>query len=255
MSSGSLVSAAIADTNALLGVLTFAAQSIDFSASVPAATSASGAINIAAVAGLSIIAQIEAVSANVTMLIAAPTTLASSLIGLVQAFAGTSADFRALADSLANVTWNWPLIAGDVNAAAIYANRAALQSLMVTQALVEAVRTSSIATFDSQQAAFALGVDLAARIDTAIYAASSRSLRASLMALKTALLADINTRAAQLDVLESWINQGEISALVLASRIYDDPAMAGDIVTRNAVANPLFLPAGQLTILAPGAAS
>ena len=144
MSTGSLISAAMADTAALLAVLTTAASSIDFSTSVPAATSASGAVNISAVSGLSILARIEAVSANLPLLGATPATLATSLIELVQIFAGTSADYRALADSFAGVVWMWPVIAGDVNAAAIAANREALQMLLVTQAVTRSAMSGLV---------------------------------------------------------------------------------------------------------------
>jgi prophage DNA circulation protein len=255
MSSGTLISAAEADTAVLLAVLRAAATSIDFSASVAAATSASGAIDISAVSGLSLLAQIDAVSANLSILISTPATLASSLIALVQAFAGTSVDLLQLADQLAAANWTWPWVWNGVYALQIGANRDALQALVTNQALIEAVRASATTTFATQQAAFALGDDLARRIDDAIRNASSRRMRASFRALKTALVADINTRAAQATALVSWVNVGDVPALVLASRIYDDPTMAPDIVARNDIANPLFVGAGMLTILSPGAAS
>lgn len=255
MSSGTLISAAEADTSVLLAVLRRAATSIDFSASVAAATSSSGAIDISAVAGLSLVAQIDATSAQLSVLIATPATLASTLIGLVQAFDNTGVDFRQLADNLAAAVWTWPWVYDGLYALQIGTNRDALQQLLINQALIEAVRQASTTTFDSQDAAFALGEDLSARIDTAMSDVTSRAMRASLRALKTALVADINTRAAQLDALESWINVGDVPAIVLASRIYDDPTMAGDIVARNAVANPLFVAPQTLTILAPGVSS
>ena len=121
--------------------------------------------------------------------------------------------------------------------------------------LIEAVREASTTSFDNSQAAFALGDDLTKRIEIAMRNVGSRALRVTLRALKTALILDINTRAAKLASLESWANVGDVPALVLASRIYDDPTMAADIVARNLIANPLFVAAQSLTILTPGAAS
>lgn len=255
MSSSAIATIIQADATDLLAVLRAAAMGIDFSASAAAATAASGAIDIAKVSGLSLLDQIDAAGANLVTLVAAPATLASTLVGLVQAFAGTTVDFRALADDLAAVSWsaNWRW--RGINALKIGNNRDALQTLVVNQAVIEAARAASSATFDSQDAAFALGDDLAARLNAAIANSGSRAMRASLRALRTALLADINTRAAPLNALESWSNAGTVPAVVLASRIYDDPSRAAEIARRNAVANPLFVPAGTLTILTPGASA
>lgn len=257
MSDTTLADYILADATALLAVLTTAASSIDYSASVEAATSSSGAIDIANVAGLSLLARIDAVRSQLTTLVAMPATLATSLIGLVQGFAGTSVDFRDLADALADASWSGHWFWQNVYALQTGNNRDALQTMLVNQAVIEAVRAASTMTFDSQQDAFAMGDDLAGRLDDVIQNSSSRLMRSSLRALKTAMLADIAARAAQLDALESWNNPGEVPALVLASRIYDDPTRAADIVARNAdaIVNPLFVSAGALTILTPGAAS
>jgi prophage DNA circulation protein len=255
MSSGTLIAAAEADTAVLLAILRSAATSIDFSASVTAATSASGAVDIALVSGLSLLAQIDAVSAALPLLIATPATLATTLITLVQGFTGTSVDLRGLADQVAAAQWTWPWIWNGLYAIQIGNNRDALQQLLINQVLIEAVREASTTSFDNSQAAFALGDDLTKRIEIAMRNVGSRALRVTLRALKTALILDINTRAAKLASLESWANVGDVPALVLASRIYDDPTMAADIVARNLIANPLFVAAQSLTILTPGAAS
>ena len=257
MSDTTLADYILADTTALLAVLTTAASSIDYSASVAAVTSATGAVDIANVAGLSLLARIDAVRDQITTLVATPATLATSLIALVQGFAGTTVDFRNLADNIAAITWIDHWFWQNVYALQTATNRDALQTLLVNQAVIEAVRAASTMTFDSQQSAFAMGEDLGSRLDDVIENASSRAMRASLRALKTAMLADIAARAAQLDALETWVNPGEAPALVLASRIYDDPTMAPDIVARNAdaIVNPLFVSAGALTILTPEATS
>jgi prophage DNA circulation protein len=253
--STALATMILSDTSDLLAVLRQAASTIDFSASVAAETSKSGAVAIANVAGIALIAQIDAVSADLSTLIASPAALATSLVGLVQGFAGTTVDFRNLADAIDNVTWSAAWLWNGIYGPQSGNNRDALQQLLIAQAVIEAVRAVSSMTFDSQDAAFALGNDLATRLDLVIRNSPTRSARASLRALKTALIADINSRAARLTALESWVNTGTVPALVLASRIYDDPTMAGDIATRNAITNPLFVAPGMLTILTPGAAA
>lgn len=228
---------------------------IDFATSVAAALTSTGAVTISAVPGLSIPAKISAAEASLATLASSPATMASTMIGLVQSLGSTNVDYRQLADTFSAQTWSHPILSADMNSARISANRAVLQTMLTNQALIEAAIAASTASFDSQDAAKSLGIDLANRFDAAIKATSSRLMRTSLRSLATAVATDIANRAAALDTLMSWSNPGDAPALVLASRIYDDPAMAADIVARNAVANPLFVPAQTLTLMTPEAAA
>ena len=40
-----------------------------------------------------------------------------------------------------------------------------------------------------------------------------------------------------------------LPALLIAQRVYQDGSRADELVTRNQVRNPLFVPAGQLEVL------
>ncbi len=251
MSTDDVTLAAIADAGAVLDTLAGFAQTIDFSASVAAATNTAGAVDLSRVAGLSILDAIAAAQSDLAQLVAVPANLASSLVAVIQSFSGISVDFRAISDSAASVAWASQIPAAGIGGAQILANRAALANLMATQGLIEAVRAATTATYDSQDAALAIRDDLADRLDSAITATASRPLRALLDRMRVALVADINTRAAALDSLATFTPAQVLPALVLAQRLYDDPTMAADICARNAVAHPGFVPAAPLTVLAP----
>jgi len=250
MSTDAVTLAAIADTGAVLDVLADFAATIDFAASVASATSSTGAVTMDQVAGLSILDDIATAQGNLAQLVAVPATLAATLVSLIQEFQATGIDFRTLSDASATITWASSIPAAGIGSAQIIANRTALANLLAIQGLIEAVRAATSATYDSQQAALAMRDDLANRLDIASAATTSRPLRATLDGLRVALVIDINTRAATLAALETWVAPQVLPALVIAQTLYDDPTRAGEICARNAVLHPGFVPAGPLTVLA-----
>ncbi len=244
--------AAIADTGAVLAILAKFAGRIDFTASVAANTAANGAVDLAAVAGLSLLGDIAALQADLAALVADPASLATSLVSVIQGFQGSGIDFRDLSDAASGIDWASQNPPDGLYAAAITADRAALAFLLQVQGLVEAVRAATAATYDSQNAALAMRDDLSGRLDAVILLdTTSRPLRATLDALRVALVEDINVRAAALDSLVTVTPAKVMPALVLAEMLYDDPTMTADICARNAVAHPGFVPPGPLTVLAP----
>ncbi len=63
--------------------------------------------------------------------------------------------------------------------------------------------------------------------------------------LRAAMAADIAARTAGLpDAVELTLG-ASVPAIVLAHRLYDDPGRAADLLARNDVRNPLFMPAGR----------
>jgi prophage DNA circulation protein len=251
MSTDAVTLAAIADADAIFNILADFASTIDFTASVAAATTSTGAVTLAEVAGLSILADIAVARSNLAQLVAVPASLAATLVALIQDFRGTGVDYRAVSDRAASIVWASQIPAAGLGSAQILANRAALSNLLAIQGLVEAVRAATSMTYDSQDAALAMRDDLANRLDAAFTASPSRPLRATLDGLRVALVLDINTRAAALASLQTITPAQVLPALVLAQIIYDDPTMAGDICARNAVIHPGFVPATALTVLAP----
>lgn len=60
---------------------------------------------------------------------------------------------------------------------------------------------------------------------------------------RIAMVQDINTRAAALPNITTITNNAQVPALVLAYTQYGDATQEADIVARNNVANPVFVPA------------
>lgn len=71
----------------------------------------------------------------------------------------------------------------------------------------------------------------------------------ALAGLRTALTRDVGARAELLGQRSTFDTQAVMPALVLAHRVYQDAARADELVRRNAVRNPAFVPAGRLEVL------
>lgn len=67
--------------------------------------------------------------------------------------------------------------------------------------------------------------------------------------LRAAVVRDVAMRAEFLRQRSTFPTQALLPALVLAHRIYQDADRADELVARNAVAHPLFVPAGELEVL------
>lgn len=67
--------------------------------------------------------------------------------------------------------------------------------------------------------------------------------------LRTAVTRDVAARAELLRQRSTFNNLAVLPALVVAHRVYQDATRADELVQRNAVRNPLFVPAGTLEIL------
>lgn len=65
----------------------------------------------------------------------------------------------------------------------------------------------------------------------------------ALRALRTQLVRDLNERGANLAPTRAFTMPGPLPALVLATRLYRDPARADELVTETAPVHPLFMPA------------
>lgn len=138
------------------------------------------------------------------------------------------------------------------------ANLAASTALVRQTAIAEAAQAAVAMPYQSADQAQAARDTLAALIDSEMTLAGSDpgnglpwqdDVWLALGALRRATVAAINATAATLPSLRSVTIALPTPALVLAHRLYDDPSWADDIVARNAVVNPLFVPAGAVTVL------
>jgi prophage DNA circulation protein len=134
------------------------------------------------------------------------------------------------------------------------ANRAALVTLIRQTALAQAAAaaaTASVSDFASASQALAVRDDLAARLDAeTLIAGTSAQTMAALSSLRAAVIQNLSSQAAALPSLSTFDNTGTVPALVLAARLYDDPSRGDQIAALNGVANPGFVPPGELTVMA-----
>ena len=127
--------------------------------------------------------------------------------------------------------------------AVIENNNLALSRLTATSALVEAVLVSSEVEYDSYDQAQATMARLCDCLDQAMLWASDNVFSA-LQSLRAALVTDINERAADLSRIIHFTPMATLPALVIAHNLYSDATQAEDIVTRNNVSHPGFVPGG-----------
>jgi prophage DNA circulation protein len=204
-------------------------------------------------------------------LLRAPVALGRSIVGLVQTLSaitgpGGSASlptrargFRALMDWGGDID---PVI-GHTPARAIQAaNQAAIVQLVNLTASAELVRCHAATDFSSYDDAVAARDDAAERLDAlALRQADSGDDAGADQydALRRAVTADLTARGGTLARLQSHVPAVTLPALVIAQRLYGDPASvearAAEIVARNKVRHPGFVPGGvALQVLSAEAA-
>lgn len=133
-------------------------------------------------------------------------------------------------------------------------NQNAVIDLVRRTAIVEAARASSqvvFASYNDAQAALAL---LANALDAELAASKvtstgkvvpiSDEVYDALLDLRVAVVQDIGTRGANLARLTTATLPRTMPALVAAYRIYGDCTMDADLVSRNAIRAPGFVPGG-----------
>lgn len=136
------------------------------------------------------------------------------------------------------------------------ANGVAIGRLVTLTAAAEAVAATTEIHFDSYDDAVAVRDDLAERIDAAAFDMADVGDDAGYEALTTlrlALVRDVTQRGGSLDRLYSYAPPSSEPALVTAQRLYGDADRAQEIVDRNRVRHPGFIPAGAvLEVLTDG---
>ncbi len=133
-------------------------------------------------------------------------------------------------------------------------NQSAITDLVRRTAIVEAARASSQITFGSYNDALAAQTWLASALDAELASTpvnpdgSSAPLADgvydALLELRAAAVRDLSTRGASLAKLTTLTLPRTLPALVVAHRVYGDCTMDADIVARNPLRHPGFLPGG-----------
>lgn len=124
------------------------------------------------------------------------------------------------------------------------ANRDAIVEFVRAAAVIERARAVAALDFADYQEAIAIRESVAEQLDTVADATSDDTLFDSLTALRAAVVRDIAVRGADLARLVTVTLPATKPALVLAHELYQDASRDADILARNRVVNPGFVPAG-----------
>ncbi len=124
------------------------------------------------------------------------------------------------------------------------ANQAAVAALTRQAAVITAAETSSAMDFDSFDDAATVRGALATALDAEAETADDATYMA-LTSLRAAVVADIGSRGADLARVVRVTLPATLPALVVAHRIYGNAARDAEIVARNRVRHPGFVPGGQ----------
>lgn len=136
----------------------------------------------------------------------------------------------------------------------------ALHEMTRTSGVIEAARTASGADFASSNEALALRDDLLAALDARMEALDpvtgepiGADLFDALRALRAAMVEDFRLRAAKLPRITTYTPKAMLPARVIAWRLYGDASRAEEIMARNNIRHPLFVPGGSaLEVLTDG---
>jgi len=201
-------------------------------------------------------------TSSIASLILSPGNLGIGLLGLVRGLTGGLSPFGAFKalTSLFDIGSKVKPVRGNGYVTPARAqqatNQAAIYTLIERAAGAEAARlatgrpldtagsTLPGLTYNNREEAVDTRDVLVAELDRQQLQASPERYRA-LAGLTTALVTDLNRRSASLAPLTRFTPGATMPALVIAHRLYGDASRAGEIVARNRVAHPGFVPGGQ----------
>lgn len=185
-----------------------------------------------------------------------PRTFAQNLVLLVNStlnLAETPAKRFGLSLDLFDVDFKWGRTATTTPSRIQDAgNQQATLDLYKSTALTVAAGAVADVEFDSKQDAVAARDRLLERLDTLTATTSDDSIYFGFSALRAAVVKDIAARGADLAGIVSYTPLQTMPALLLAHRIYGDASKEDEIVTRNKLRHPGFVPGGQLLEVTSG---
>lgn len=201
------------------------------------------------------LASLNEISIAVSTLIQSPVVLAGKLLDAISQFnvittrPQTSLDILkdlfGYGDDLPEVVANTP------SRTQQKANQDVFTTLIKRVAIIEAVRASASIKFDSYDKAIETRGELIEAIDAQADAAEDDATYYALIALKTAMINDITERGANLARIVRRSLPVSIPSLTLSYDLYGDIANEPDLLSRNAIRDPLLLPSGEeLEVLA-----
>lgn len=206
-----------------------------------------GAINAATAPLTDFIVSIDAFNQEIAALIQVPDVLAArvaSLVASIQDISSTAAD--ALAATKKLFAFGSHYVSLNSNAASLQRqtdNQTALVNVMRQVALAEACRLSSRIAFESADQAQIERDTLLDEIDAQAVLASDALFAAS-DDLRAALVRDIAQRVVQLPHVYTYTPTAVLPMLVLAQTLHGDATRAPELIARNRVRHPGFVPGG-----------
>ena len=125
-------------------------------------------------------------------------------------------------------------------------NLSAVSSITQRAAVIEAARVSNRIEFDALQDAAAVRTELADELDRLMEAeGAGDDVYQALAALRAAMVTDITLRGANLARLVSFTPLRTMPALAIAYDFYEDAGRDAEIVARNRIRHPGFVPGGR----------
>lgn len=205
----------------------------------------------------------QRLTGSLQRLLLSPGNLATSLLGMVRGISVTNsplAAFRAQA-GLFNLGRSAKPVRGAGYATSSRAqqakNQTAIYRLLERAAASEAARLATGrpldengkrlpgVTYDNRNQAVESRDLILAELDRQMLVATPERYRA-LARLAATLVADLNRQATSLAPLAQYQPQITQPALLIAHRLYGDARRADDIVVRNRISHPGFVPGGQI---------
>lgn len=123
-------------------------------------------------------------------------------------------------------------------------NQVELCDLVRRLALVQVAEAVVSSVYPTVEAAQAARDDVAARLDVEMQLTTDARIYQAMAALRVQVVKTINATIATLPQIKTVQLARTRPALVIAHRYYDDPSLADDIVARNDVWHPGFVPGG-----------
>ena len=218
-------------------------------------TSAVGKVRGAADQVAALQRDVDAARRDLITLIYTPASAAQALVGnlqqLVRSVAETPRDALTLARTFFRFGLDLPGVSpSTASLAAQWRNQAEQVQLVRVAAVSEGARAATGVQFESYQDAVTVRDEMVETMDDLMLGATTDAMYDALRSLRTSVVRDVAARGGDLARLVTWTPAVTMPALVAAQALYADATRAPELVLRNRVRHPLFVPgAAPLEVL------
>lgn len=193
---------------------------------------------------------IEAQRRDLVALIYTPASAAQALAGnvrlLVRNVATAPRDALALARTLYQFGSLLPAVdPSTTSRRQLATNQHQMLQLVRVVALAEGARAAAAVAFVSYEDALATRDEIVSAIDAAFDAGADDDTFDALRALRAAVVRDVAARGANLARLVRWVPPATMPVVVAAQQLYAAPSQADELLARNRIRHPLFVPGAR----------